>query len=70
MVVTVAEQIIVPDEVGAVQERLRAWADAPAAEAPSLIVTTGGTGFAVRGRAVHGLCVRNADARASGSLAT
>lgn len=41
----VAQQEIVPDEIGAIQERLRAWSDSGKLD---VILVTGGTGFAPR----------------------
>lgn len=42
---SVTGQAIVSDDVLAIQRQIMQWADAP--DAPNLIVTTGGTGFAV-----------------------
>lgn len=45
---TVAETQIVTDEAAAIQKQVRAWADKESeSENINLIVTTGGTGFAV-----------------------
>jgi molybdenum cofactor biosynthesis protein B len=41
----VAERAIVPDDVAAIQARVKEWIDAPAVDA---IITTGGTGFTGR----------------------
>lgn len=41
----VASVRIVPDDVAQIQKQISQWTDGP--DAPQLIVTTGGTGFAV-----------------------
>lgn len=42
---SVSNETIVTDDVTAIQRQIMQWTDGP--EAPNLIVTTGGTGFAV-----------------------
>lgn len=44
---TVAETQIVTDEAVAIQKQIRAWTDVEEDNTVNLIVTTGGTGFAV-----------------------
>lgn len=56
-----AGKSIVPDDVDAIQERVRAWADDPNVD---VIITTGGTGFAPRDvtpEAIKPLCRREMD---------
>ncbi len=42
---SVVGQAIVSDDVSAIQQQIMQWTDGP--DAPNLIVTTGGTGFAI-----------------------
>jgi len=41
----VADRVIVPDDVGAIRARVRAWIDEPGVD---VVITTGGTGFTGR----------------------
>lgn len=43
---TLAERVVVPDEVERIAAQVTAWADG--ADAPELVLVTGGTGFAPR----------------------
>ena len=44
----VAHTEIVADSISSIQKQIRQWTDTPAGEEINLIVTTGGTGFAIR----------------------